>query len=122
MVVLGDLGSRIWGSRCDSLGCFWVIRWTAFYDRINTIYQFIKTFLDKKMSVFEEYGAFNYHLLSETVQRSEFTLLILASIALRELIVKRNSFAHLQNSATYQQSLHSNLKRKSERELFIILL
>ena len=30
------------------------------YDRINTIlYQFIKPFLDKKMSIFEEYGAFN---------------------------------------------------------------
>ena len=25
---------------------------------INTIYQFIKPFLDNKMSVFEEYGAF----------------------------------------------------------------
>ena len=25
-----------------------------FYDRINTIYQFIKPFLDNKMSIFEE--------------------------------------------------------------------
>ena len=32
----------------------------TFYDRINTIYQFIKPFLDKKMSTFEEYGAFKY--------------------------------------------------------------
>ena len=31
----------------------------TFYDRINTICQFIKLFLDK-MSKFEEYGAFKY--------------------------------------------------------------
>ena len=30
----------------------------TFYDCINTIYQFIKFFLDNKMSIFEEYGAF----------------------------------------------------------------
>ena len=30
----------------------------TFYDCINTIYQFIKHFLDNKMSIFEEYGAF----------------------------------------------------------------
>ena len=30
----------------------------TFYDCINTIYQFIKPFLDNKMSIFEEYGAF----------------------------------------------------------------
>ena len=29
-----------------------------FYDCISTIYQFIIPFLDNKMSVFEEYGAF----------------------------------------------------------------
>ena len=29
------------------------------YDCINTIYQFVKPFLDNKMSMFEEYGAFN---------------------------------------------------------------
>ena len=29
----------------------------ALYDRINTIYQFIKPFLDNKMSTFEEYRA-----------------------------------------------------------------
>ena len=39
-----------------------------FYDCINTIYQFIETFLDNKMSIFEEYGAFksyqdNYGLI-----------------------------------------------------------
>ena len=32
----------------------------TFYDRINTIYQFIKHVLDKKnVSIFQEYGAFN---------------------------------------------------------------
>ena len=30
----------------------------TFYDCINTIYQVIKPFLDYKMSIFEEYGAF----------------------------------------------------------------
>ena len=35
----------------------------TFYDYINTIYQSIKTFLDKKMSMFEEYGAFNQEFL-----------------------------------------------------------
>ena len=30
----------------------------TFYDCIHTIYQFIKPFLDNKMSIFEEYGAF----------------------------------------------------------------
>ena len=30
----------------------------TFYDCINTIYQFIEPFLDNKMSIFEEYGAF----------------------------------------------------------------
>ena len=28
----------------------------TFYDCITTIYQFIKPFLDNKMSIFEEYG------------------------------------------------------------------
>ena len=28
-------------------------------DCIGTIYQFVKPFLHKKMSIFEEYGAFN---------------------------------------------------------------
>ena len=31
----------------------------TFYDCINTIYQFIKPFLDNKMSIFEKYGAIN---------------------------------------------------------------
>ena len=30
----------------------------TFYDCINTIYQFIKPFLNNKMSIFEEYGTF----------------------------------------------------------------
>ena len=35
----------------------------TFYDCINSIYQFIKPFLDNKMSVFEEYGALNNPLM-----------------------------------------------------------
>ena len=38
---------------------FYRLSEATFYDRINTIYQFIKPFLDKKWSIFEEYGAFN---------------------------------------------------------------
>ena len=34
------------------------------YDCINTIYQFIKPFLDNKMSNFEEYGAFKHNLIA----------------------------------------------------------
>ena len=30
-----------------------------FYDCINTIYQFIKLFLNNKMSIYEKCGAFN---------------------------------------------------------------
>ena len=43
----------------------WEINWNfyklsdaTFYDCINTIYLFIKSFLDNKMTIFEEYGAF----------------------------------------------------------------
>ena len=36
-----------------------ILQASTFYDCINTIYQFMKTFLDNKMSIFEEYGAFN---------------------------------------------------------------
>ena len=32
----------------------------TFYDSINTIYQFINFFLDNKMSIFMEYGAFKW--------------------------------------------------------------
>ena len=40
---------------------------STFYDCINSIYEFIKPFLDNKMSIFEEYGAFkNLFLISET--------------------------------------------------------
>ena len=34
------------------------------YDCINTIYQFIKPFLDNKMSIFEEYEPFNLVMLN----------------------------------------------------------
>ena len=38
---------------------------TTFYDCINTIYQFIKPFLDNKMSIFEEYGTINLSVASD---------------------------------------------------------
>ena len=37
---------------------FYRLSGATFYDCINTIYLFIKPFLDNKMSIFEEYGAF----------------------------------------------------------------
>ena len=37
---------------------FYNLSGATFYDRNNNIYQFIKSFLDKKLSIFEEYGAF----------------------------------------------------------------
>ena len=37
---------------------FYRLSGATFYDCINTIYHFIKPFLDNKMSIFEEYGAF----------------------------------------------------------------
>ena len=36
----------------------------TFYDCLNTIYQFIKPFLINKISIFEEYGAFKFFLVS----------------------------------------------------------
>ena len=38
---------------------FYSLSGATFYDCINTIDQFIKPFLDNKMSIFEDYGAFN---------------------------------------------------------------
>ena len=38
---------------------FYRLSEATFYDRIDTIYQCIKLFLDTKISIFEEYGAFN---------------------------------------------------------------
>ena len=43
---------------------FYRLSGATFYDCSNTIYQFIKPFLDNKISIFEEYGAFkNYTIL-----------------------------------------------------------
>ena len=48
----------------------------TFYDCINTICQFIKPFLDNKMSIFEEYGAFNqnYSILIPFLPSGRFYL------------------------------------------------
>ena len=40
---------------------FYRLSSATFYDCITVIYQFIKSFLDNKMSIFEEYGAFNIY-------------------------------------------------------------
>ena len=45
-------------SRTRDLLKFYRLSVVTFYDSVNTIYQFIKPFLDNKMSIFEEYGAF----------------------------------------------------------------
>ena len=39
---------------------FYRLSGATYYDCINTIYQLIKPFLDNKMSIFEDYGAFKY--------------------------------------------------------------
>ena len=56
---------------------FYRLSGATFYDRFNTIYQFIKSFLDNKMSIFEEYGTFkmyqfllNFICFSPTKQKS----------------------------------------------------
>ena len=41
----------------DLLKCY-MLSGATFYDYINTIYQFIKSILDNKMTVFEEYEPF----------------------------------------------------------------
>ena len=38
---------------------FYRLSGDTFHDCINTIYKFIKSFFDNKMSIFEEYGTFN---------------------------------------------------------------
>ena len=52
----------------DSLK-FYRLSDATFYD-CNTIYQFIKPFLDNKMSIFEEYGVFKqeYSLMTGPVK------------------------------------------------------
>ena len=46
------------GSRTRDCLKFYRLSDATFDDRINTIYQFIKPFLDKKSLFFEDYGAF----------------------------------------------------------------
>ena len=48
------------------------------HDYINTIHQFIKPFLDKKMSIFDKYGAFKYRIIikKEIILKGQKLLLI----------------------------------------------
>ena len=41
---------------------FYRLSGATFYDCIDTIYRFIKHFLDNKMYISEEYGAFRYQI------------------------------------------------------------
>ena len=43
---------------------FYKLSGAKFYDCINSIYQFIKPYLDGKMSIFVKCGAFKQHLIS----------------------------------------------------------
>ena len=61
-------------SRTRDLLKFYRLSGATFYDCINTIYQFITPFLDNKMSIFEEYGAFKTNLCSQKVARSKHEL------------------------------------------------
>ena len=47
---------------------FYRLSGATFYDCVNTIYQFIKPFLDNKMPIFEEYGAFKLVSVNDTVR------------------------------------------------------
>ena len=48
----------------------------VFYDLISILYQFIKSFLDKKMSVFEEYEASKISPLFKQESKQESTKII----------------------------------------------
>ena len=45
-----------WETNWNCTGCQ-----VPYFMSINTTYQFIKHFLDNKMSIFEEYGVFDIH-------------------------------------------------------------
>ena len=49
---------------------FYKLSDATFYKCITTIYKFIKPFLDNKMSIFEEYGAFNELVSGQSVNCS----------------------------------------------------
>ena len=48
---------HFWSTSKTRLTEIYRLSGAIFYDCITTIYQFIKPFLDNKMSIFEEYGA-----------------------------------------------------------------
>ena len=49
---------------------FYRLSGATFYDCFKTIYQLIKPFLDNEMSIFEEYGAFKFKLISAQNHKS----------------------------------------------------
>ena len=50
---------------------FYRLSGATFYDCINTMYQFIKPFLDNKTSIFEGYGAFKFTIISAGLVREK---------------------------------------------------
>ena len=50
----------------ERLTKFYRLSGATFNDCVNTIYQFIKPFLDNKMYIFEEYGAFKLPIVPTT--------------------------------------------------------
>ena len=44
---------------------FYRLSGATFYDCINTIYQFIKPYLDNETSILEEYGACNENIFTQ---------------------------------------------------------
>ena len=64
---------------------FYRLSGATFYDCINTIYQFIKPFLDNKKSSFEEYGAFK------------------ASLTLRDLYTRKSNYFSIRVFSVYEE-------------------
>ena len=59
-------------SRTRDLLKFYRLSGATFYDCIDTMYQFIKSFLDTKISIFEEYGAFKLQWLELSMSTTSF--------------------------------------------------
>ena len=52
---------------------FYRLSGATFYDCIDTIYQFIKPFLDNKKSIFEESGAFKCQIIFSVANKKNIT-------------------------------------------------
>ena len=61
-----------------------------FYDRINTIYQFIKLFLDNKASILEKHGAFKQDFYVSRWRTESFNNITFIFVRLRQHEVPPN--------------------------------